>query len=156
MLRDPMTLALGFFLVLLFLQLVVSPAIRAAYLPIPLPPTFFLLLVTAVLTLNVARKLGRSVIEVDVNELTLSYRWLLGIGWRKRWTADRIAHVTLEDENTLAIRQRPDTKRPITLARFPSYTEAQKSSLQLRHALGLEANGPKNLKNCLDGSRFVL
>jgi hypothetical protein len=90
-LRDPMTIGLGFFLTLLFLKLIVSPAIRAAYFPVPLPPTAFLLIVTAVLTANTARKFGRSIIEVDVNELTLTYRWLLGIGWTKRWlpTASR-------------------------------------------------------------------
>jgi hypothetical protein len=142
-LRDPMTIALGFFLALLFLKFVVSPALRAAYFPLPLPPTAFLLIVTAVLTVNTARKLGRSIIEVDVDELTLTYRWLLGIGWNKRWAADSIADVSAEAENTLAIRQRPDTKRPITLARFASFAEARKSALQLRHALGLEANGRK-------------
>jgi hypothetical protein len=117
-------------------------AIRAPWLtlprfvPLPLPIVLTIVLATAVVS-----RLTSNIIEVDADELVLTWRIAKGIGGKRRFKADEITHVAVHERRRVVIYRRQEPKKPVSLGLFPTVEDAKSAARDLRAALGLKNVG---------------
>jgi hypothetical protein len=138
--RDPagiVMLTMAAMLVIWFLP----AAIRAPWLTLPRVPSPLPIVIAIVLATAAVSRLTSTVIEVDADELLLSWRIGMGIGGKRRIRADEITHVAVREHRRVVIYRRAEPKRPISLGWFPTVEDAKSAARDLRAALGLKTVG---------------
>jgi hypothetical protein len=116
-------------------------ALRAPWLTLPRVPFPLPIIGAIVLATALVSRLTSSIIEVDADELVLSWRIGMGIGGKRRFKADEISHVAVQERRRVVIFRRAEKSRPISLGLFPTVEDAKSAARDLRAALGLKNVG---------------
>jgi hypothetical protein len=138
--RDPVGIVTIAILGMLVVMLLPA-ALRAPYFALPRPPLPFAIIFSVVMIGALLSRLTSNVIEVDSDELVLTWRTVLGIGGARRFRADEISHVAVRERRRVVIFRRAEKDRPISLGLFPTVEDAKSAARDLRGALGLETVG---------------
>jgi hypothetical protein len=99
-----------------------------------LPWWTFCVSLLVIMLAGIVARMRRSMIEVDVDQLTLSYRTILHTSRSKTWPAGDIIAVKVQ-KAAVSMRLR-SANEDVGLATFPTPLEAESAAEEIRLALG--------------------